>query len=184
MIKELRQNIHQVHASLAQAHIDKADAAVIRDLHSRAEALDDQWREQLRVGSVYELLQYAWNHMRTRDDIIGFIGDIVMERPNIRNHAWFSFEGLSLQMLYPKAQDYIDILQFKQMQEHPTIVKILDDFFPTQVFEQRLQKIEAEIKTQQDAQLAIAMATHPRLGKNSSLHALEPELVRSVAREY
>jgi hypothetical protein len=141
--------------------------------------LEEIWNDQLSNRPIVELLLYAVYYLD--GNINYFLGTLNMERPVLRIQYHPDYDSFSLEKLYAKAQEMQDVIDFLLTLDPRMSIKV-EHYLPMHVYEQRLQNIEAEIKKKQDRQLAVAMATHSRLGSGSRLQKafFEPELLRYI----
>ena len=174
-MRDLKRAILEAHRRLLDAYRANADNTVLRQIQGELSALEEALQNELSNRSIVELLHYAVYELDSNID--DFLGMLVMERPVLRIQYHPDYPSFSLEKLYEKAQEMNELLAFLQTLDTRMAAKV-ERYLPMHVYERRLEEIEKHIKDKQDMQLAVAMATHSRLGKNSRLQTFEPELLR------
>ena len=174
-MRNIKQAILEANGRLLAAYRGNADSTVLRQIQGEVSALEEAWQEKLTNKPIVELLHYAVYALESNID--DFLGLLVMERPVLRIQYHPDYNSFSLEKLYEKAQEMNELLAFLQTLD-PRMAAKVERYLPMHVYERRLQEIEGHIKNKQDMHLAVAMATHSRLGKGSRLQTFEPELLR------
>jgi hypothetical protein len=174
-MRDLKRAILEAHGRLLAAYRDNADFTVLRQIQGELDALEEQWLEQLSNRPIVELLHYGVYELDSNLD--DFLDMLIMERPVLRIQYHPHYNSFSLKKLYEKAREMNELIAFLQTLD-PRMAAKVERYLPMHVYERRLQEIEGHIKNKQDMHLAVAMATHARLGNASRLQGLEPELVR------